>query len=89
LGEYIIDCNSYIDHFRTTENGAFVNQWDLGELFYLDIEIYIERSRYGVEKLHKEVKNPKPKRADEQPVVIPLQKITPRRRERTNPDSSL
>lgn len=57
----MLDANNYIDHFMQTENGAFTIKMDFNDDWAAEAELYVERSRYGVERLIKDVKNPKPK----------------------------
>lgn len=80
VGEYLIDANNFIDTFTQTENGAFTLQVKLNEEYSADIEIYVEKSRYGVERLIRDVKNPKPKQKNEEDTKITHQKIVEQRK---------
>jgi hypothetical protein len=48
-----------VDHFGKTQNGAFAQTMSLSGQFVLDAEIYVDKTRFGIEKLVREVKNPK------------------------------
>ena len=78
VGEYLLDANNFIDHFTLTDNGAFTIKMDFNDDWAAEAELYVERSRYGVERLVKDVKNPKPKENGEA-VAISHQAINAQR----------
>jgi hypothetical protein len=79
IGEYLLDANNYIDHFTQTENGAFTLRLHFNDDWAAEAELYVERSRYGVERLVRDVKNPKPQEKGEA-VPISHQAIKEQRR---------
>lgn len=69
IGEYQLDASNFIDHFVQSENGAFKLKIDFNDDWAAEVELYVERTRYAVERLIREIKNPKPKEEGE---AVPL-----------------
>lgn len=61
IAEYFFDCNSYIDLYLQSSNGAFQDEFKVAEDLEVRLEIYVEKSRYGLERLVREMNNAKSK----------------------------
>ena len=57
----MLNSNNYIDQFNISENGAFDIAFDLSEDFSAEAELYVDSSQHGLNRLIRDIKNPKPK----------------------------
>ena len=63
----MLNANNYIDQYNISENGAFDIALDLGEEFSAEAELYVDRNQYGLYRLIRDIKNPKPQRENREP----------------------
>ena len=62
VADFAIDCNRFVDEFKLSNNGAFEEELELGDHFKVFSDVFVEKSRFAVEKLVREAKGGKNKK---------------------------